>query len=108
MSQLSEGELLDRGYRKSLPKSHLHDRYDALFQRRFRDGEGTRYFVNVRFWRHSKFGDYPDGWDAFVQLTDPDGKVFRVTLLDTRTVDEVEAFFEGVWVSLRCQHYEKD
>ena len=113
-AELSEDSLLSAGYKKYPPPSR--ERYDTLYQKRIRDAAGTRYFVNIRFWRFSKYStedeQVPDGWDAWVQYNSHSYSThptFNVELSCREiTPAQVEGFYDRVWSLMGCDYYERD
>jgi hypothetical protein len=107
---VTHDELVAAGYRTWTPSSA--DRYDLLYQKRVKDDRGTRYFVNVRFWRFSKYSTperpVEDGWDAEARFDGRGGsRSFAVsTSVRHDTPAEVEAFFARVWDAMKPGYYE--
>lgn len=69
---MTKESLIAAGFKEFKPSSHDH--WDMGYQLRVRDERGTRYFINVYFWRHSKHsrpGDpILDGWEVDVYYND--------------------------------------
>lgn len=107
-------ELIAAGFKPFGP-SRL-DGWDRAYQFRVRDDRGTRYFINVHEWRHSKHGGgHPDGWE--VELTFNDGcpwhgrAAVRVTAwsgVEAWTPADVLAWAAAVWDRLAPAYYDRD
>jgi hypothetical protein len=110
MTMLSGEQLLEAGFRE-YPAHPPVDRYDALFQKRIRDANGTRYFINVKRY------DQPDhtGWQ--VNINFGDGCAFHpkcaVEITAYSGVAEwtpeiIEAFAGELWTRLCPNYYERN
>jgi hypothetical protein len=104
-------QLIDAGYRKYTGQTEKQFS-NVMYQKRVDDELGKKYFINVSEWdnheyrlRYSDMLDF--SYEAGAQLTDDLGTVFNVELLCPDNIKSVEAFFEGLWVSKRCEYYEK-
>jgi len=90
--------------------------WDRAFQRRIRDRLGTRYFVECYLWRHSKFGQFDDGWEVEVQFGEgcnwfPSKTCVRVTAwngVSSWTPADVLAWADGIWERMKPEYYEKE
>jgi hypothetical protein len=108
---MTRDELLAAGFKECKPAAH--DRYDMLYQKRIRDEHGTRYFVNVNLWQHSKHGiDIADGWECEVHYND--GTVFcpepmRMMVHGRNmTAGLALAWAADLWERLEPAYYERD
>ena len=104
-------QLIDSGYRKYSGQTGKQFS-NVTYQKRVDDELGKKYFINISEWdnhehklRYSGMLDF--SYEADAQLTDALGQVFNVELLSPADIWLVEAFFEGLWVSKRCEYYEK-
>ena len=107
-ANLNHNALLKAGYRMYPPP--LSQRCDRCYQLRVRDENGTRFFVNVRFWQHSRYGEsVSDSYDSFAQFTGRDSVVFDIARLyhvgDTPEI--IAAWFQDVWERMGCNYYER-
>lgn len=100
---MSDNDLIAAGFRE-YKSCGPHDR---AFQLRETDQSGIRYFVNVRFWKHSKYKNGIDSWDSNVQFTDKNGVVFNIERLRTMndTPLSILEWYQKLWERLCCQHY---
>lgn len=106
--QLSADDLIAFGFREYPPNPEF-DRCDRAFQYRRIDENGILYFVQVQFWRHSKYrADVPDGWSADAQLSGVGHRHFNVELLSVAEMrpEDIVAWFDAAWVRMACWYYE--
>lgn len=104
---MTEKELLDCGFKKFEPDAI--DRYDMLYQHKIKViMDGSEIFVNVRFRKHSKYGEnISDGWDATCQFRSnlipgaPDVKLV-LSVSDYMTPQNIISFFINAWYSIGC------
>jgi hypothetical protein len=110
---MTRQELLDAGFREHPSNGDsVLQRWDVLYQKRIRDENGTRYFIDVMFWRHSKCGDYLDGWSVEINYNDgcafsPIQGIKVEASVRTETAAEVEAFAAELWQRLCPNYYER-
>ena len=98
----TSGALLAAGYREH-PPSFPHKGAAAFFQKAVRRETGEkRYFINVDMYR------FPDriGWQMETQLTLKDGKTIDVTLHPVASIEEMEEFFERLFVQMDAADYD--
>ena len=100
-------DLIEYGFREWKDSFGKQDR---SFQFTYRANGRKAFFVNVRFWRFTKYdAGAPDGWDAHAQFN-AGGKTFNVDLFvkATDTPAEVVEWFFAMWVQMRCDYYQKE
>jgi len=99
------------GYRHSVCRGSKQFT-DVLYQKRFDDCYGKRYFVNVWEWdnrsHQQKCPTMPDfSYQADGQFVDAQHRTFNVELLTNESIERIEDFFKTVWSTLGCQYYER-
>jgi hypothetical protein len=97
-------------YRDSL-KDRDAGFYQGSWQKRVRDENGTRYFINVNLWHFPAHPDDRKSAAAEVQFSEvgEERNVVNVTPLRTfGSIDEIEAYFADVWAKLGLGYYERD
>jgi len=105
------GALLSVGYNQFHDRSaadRLGEWYRASFQKRVRDEFGTRYFITIRHGVMPAMSGSParDFFTPENQFT-KDGTTFNVEMLHHReSLEQVEAFFDHLWTTLRLDYYE--
>ena len=102
------------GYRE-FPNPMSRDAWDAkMFQKRFVDDNGTRYFINVGEYVWSQFSYVRSGprfsYEPDVHLYTGNGdSLFRMVVQDEAALASVEAleiFVENIWTKLGAGYYE--
>ena len=105
--------LLGAGYTQfhdRMAEDSLGEWYRASYQKRVRDKFGTRYFITIR---HSvipaMFGNPQRNSFAPENQFTKDGTTFNVEMLHhNESVEQVEAFFDHLWTTLRLDYYERE
>lgn len=100
--------LLEFGF-KEFPVHRQIANHDRNWQFCQRDNRGKRFYVQVRFWKFSKYPEGRDAWDAYVQFNMRKEPTFNVTMfvLEETTPAEVVDFFQTMWEKLECEYYEE-
>ena len=106
--------LIDRGYKQYPPSALDSDIVVALFQKRFDDEHGKKYFINVKkndmsFVPESHRGEYwkPFNYDFKVQVTfGEDERSVNLEMFSDWTVEDVEKFMESFFEKMKPNYYE--
>jgi hypothetical protein len=88
---------------------------DRLFQKKFTNSHGTKYFIEVKYWYFSQSGAQSRFWDFTMQLETEKGPVTFHTvqwfnqdgICSGRTIEEAEAYFEWLWIQHGKPYYEE-
>jgi hypothetical protein len=108
---ISERLLKKAGYREYEGNG---DYGDKLFQKKFTDERGTKYFIEVKYCFFTQNGSQLRFWDFSMQLTLEKGAVKFETVqwfnqdgvYSGRTIQEAEAYFEWLWIQHGKPYYE--
>lgn len=98
------------GYRKYPNRLKQYAR--GMYQKRFDDTEGQKYFINFYEYDNRKDGRHLHpimnifSYSSSAQFNDRHGNTFNVECLTNDSIESVEAFFERVWRQLDCEYYE--
>lgn len=103
MPQPTIQDFKDRGYTE-FPQNEYTSKGDCFLQRTIYAKDGGRiYFIDVYHYNLRGF----ESFSAEAQFVRNDGEVvFRVNLINVQSVDQVEAFFDEIWVKLQCDRYD--
>lgn len=98
------------GYRRWNSKG-LRQYAECLWQKRFRDERGTKYFIDIYEYDNADMPWHPLKdvvYEPEVSFKLPEDENMRVSLSTSRekTIDEIEAFYEKMFHSMDCLHYE--
>ena len=110
---LSRESLLAAGWQEH-PLSRL-DQHDETYLYQVNDRRGRRYTVVCRFWRHSKYGAIPDGWEVVLTYNDANpgfggGVPFAAEVrawagVEKWTPDECLRWGDFVWHAMKPAYY---
>ena len=111
---MTKNELLEAGFKEFPSTGSNLQPWDVLFQKRIRDENGTRYFIEVMFWQHSQFGGH-DSFSAEVNYNygcafHPQGRAFmkiNANGVSDWTVDDVIRWADELWSRLCPNYYER-
>lgn len=85
----------------------------CLWQKCFDDSEGKKYFIQLyeydnREWnkKHPNMAFKDFAYSSEVKFKDGYGNTFNVECLTNDSIEQVEEFFERVWVNCGCEYYE--
>ena len=116
-------EMKDAGFREFKPNKVANSHATKAYQKRYRDKNGTKYFITCYEYDWTKFPDhgrpYPKSWEFDGQFELLDGRSFNFQTVGwfffptewghkVCTLEDVEIFFENMWKKLSCNHYEKN
>ncbi len=107
---ITREQLLEAGYEQF--RVHHKEFSKVGYQKRFDDERGKKYFITIY--------EYDNKWLIDRGITrsefsyEPDcqfksnGVTFYVKMLcdDSKTVQDIEEFYERLWVSMGCDYYE--
>ena len=107
---LTRETLLAASY-KPFKQRNVKEFTNNFYQKRFDDEKGKRYFITIAEYDNSKykvshpmlpdFSYSPDGQFR------SNGITFNVEMLTPEFVEQMEAFFERMWVDMKCDYYER-
>ena len=112
-NKMTDEYLLERGYKK-YPPTYYSNYVVAMFQKRFDDDFGKKYFINVLKWSH----DYvptcrrDEWWEPFsyeyeVQVTmSENDNGLDLKFHSSWTLEEVEIFIEEFFEKMKPNYYE--
>jgi len=109
---VNKENLLNAGYKiYTSPISKNESHYVESFEKRFEDEQGKKYFIHLDCWDLRKLVKFKEDVDfgAKVQFDNDKGETFDVSYFITSgrtTIEEVERFFENMWVKMECSYYE--
>lgn len=106
--------LIERGYKQYPPSTVDSDIVVALFQKRFDDKFGKKYFINAHkndmsFVPESHRGNYwqPFTYDFEVQVTfGEDERAVNLEMFSGWTIEQVEKFMEEFFEKMGPNYYE--
>lgn len=106
--------LLAAGY-FSFTQKNLKSCTESFYQKCFRDAHGKRFYITIAEYNNSVLQQrFPDSntpnfsYEPDVQFTDAKGSTFNVSMLSPKSVEEMEGFFEQLFVQMECEHYERN
>lgn len=106
---ITKEALLAAGYKPF--KSRLKQYTDQGYQKRFDDEHGKRYFITVWEYDNRPFKHNCPQLNDFNYAPDSQFEIgtiaFNVEMLTPESVEEMEAFFERIWVQMGCDYYER-
>jgi hypothetical protein len=109
---MSHDDLIAAGFKHSPSNRTILQRWDDLYQLRVRDERGTRYFLNVYRWDHTKHGGSHVGWEAEIVANDGaewwDEPLWLKTSCSDKDAAEVIRWGAELWDRLALNYYERD
>lgn len=110
---MTDEYLLERGYKQYQP-THCNDSVVALFQKRFDDDFGKKYFINVYKWSHDYVPTHkrdkwwkPFSYEYEVQVTMSESEdAMDLTFHSSWTLENVENFIEDFFEKMKPNYYE--
>lgn len=107
---LTRETLLAAGYRPFKQKN-IREFTDQFYQKRFDDYKGKRYFITIGEYDNRKYHDRMPTLPDFSYSPDTqfnsNGVTFEIEMLTPESVEQMEAFFERMWVQMGCDYYER-
>ena len=106
-----EKELVEHGYKKWNSDNHIFN-FDYLYQKRFDDELGKKYFIDFQFYDYMKYyhehGISVKASVTFNNDNEESGKLDKTVWLDFdfNSIEQAEAFVEMMWKASNSQHYE--
>ncbi len=108
---ITREQLLEAGYKQF--RVHHKEFCKVGYQKRFDDERGKKYFITIYEYDHRDLiamghtcPEFSYGPDCQFETY---GTTFDVKMLcdDSKTVQDVEAFYERLWASMGCDYYEE-
>ena len=111
-SNMTDEELLSRGYREFKPGPFDGEYVEKMFQKRFDDDVGKKYFITVRKWAgytHPYTGaEFPPSYECHTQMyTKEKEDAISFEFLSSWSLGDVERHVEQLWETGLYRHYEK-
>jgi hypothetical protein len=79
-----------------------------LLQKCIKDNFGKKYYINIKIYSLIHEIKPYLSYSADVQFNmNSEKDTFNVDLLDVKSVEQVESFFENIFQTLKCDYYEK-
>lgn len=106
MSELKTS-LEKAGYKKFKNNGVFNPNAKLVYQKCIKDGTGKRYYLTGYFYEKAYVNGniaLEEGIQWEVQFT-KNGKTFEV-IFCSNDIQEVEGFFNGVWVNMNAEYYE--
>ena len=107
---ITQEDLISAGY-KPFKQKNICEFTESFWQKRFDDDKGKKYFITLAEYDNSKYKDtYQfEGRYSFQSDTQfvSSGVTFNIEMLSPKSVEEMEEFFENMWVKLSCDYYEE-
>lgn len=106
-----EKKLIEHDYKKWTPNSRI-DAFDYLYQKRFDDELGKKYFVDFQFYDYTKYckdhGISVKASTTFNNDNEEPGKLDKTIWLDFDfdSIEQAETFVETMWKASDSQYYE--
>lgn len=106
-----EKKLIEHGYKKWIPNSRI-DVFDYLYQKRFDDDLGKKYFIDFQFYDYMKYyHDHGISVKASVTFNNDNeepGKLDKTVWInfDFNSIEQAETFVEEMWKASNSQYYE--
>ena len=102
--------LLAAGYKPFLQKN-LKQFTNQFYQKRFDDSVGKKYFITIAEYGNREFREQIPMLSDFSYSAESQfescGATFNVEMLTPESVEQMEAFFERMWVQMGCDYYER-
>lgn len=109
---MDASDLINAGFKHYPSRGDVLQRYDDLFQIKVTDSTGTRYFLNVYRWDHTKHGWSHIGWEAELVSNDGAtwwGEPFWIkTSCKGKSAADVIRWGEELWERLALNYYERN
>jgi hypothetical protein len=108
---VNHDNLIAAGFKHFQSDRTVLQQWDDLYQLRVRDKLGTRYFINIYRWDHTKYGGPYVGWGAELVSNDGaawwDGPLWLKTSCNNKTTDDVVRWGAELWGRLGLNYYER-
>lgn len=107
---MTEQDLIRAGFKEFVFSKVLHPYADKMFQKRYFDEKGIKYFITVSQFDFSKVVGYKGETFRYTfenQFILPDGERINVeSVFSNDSIQMAEEKFEEIWTKLNCQYYE--
>lgn len=111
---ITSKQLVLNGYKRFPTNDINHPLAVCGYQKRITDDTGTKYFINVYEYNFEDIANYPKSNKISYQFEEqfrlPNDENVKVTYLynETRSLVDIEEWFESIWLKLNCSYYELD
>lgn len=102
---MTDQELLERGYTKYPPWRPNKEFCECLFQKRFDDERGKKYFINVDKWDFRSAGGNIS-YEGNVQMSTRDDDLTLTMTFHDWPIEKIEEFTEWLWQQ-KFDYYER-
>lgn len=107
---MNDNDILNAGYKEYKPTPFHSEGVTRCFQKRFDDEKGKKYFIDINKWEfppHPHTGEQiPESYEFETQFNKND-KPMNITLFNRWEIEEVEQFFEEMWIKMNLDYYER-
>lgn len=105
---LTREALLAAGY-KPFTQKNIKEFTNSFYQKRFDDENGKKYFITIAEYDNRMYADMnlPDFSYSPDTQFNSNGVTFEIEMLTPESVEQMEAFFERMWVQMGCDYYER-
>lgn len=102
-------DILKAEYKTFVPSAIDGECVKRLFQKRFTDKVGVKYFITIKEWDFSRYGmKEPIQYESTVQLTKKqNGGTLDLEFFNDWELSDVENFVEKIWKNHGFEYYEK-
>ena len=107
---MTDQDILDRGYKEYKPTPFHNSGIVKCFQKRFDDGTGKKYFIDIHKWDFSRYTDIPDPYpyEYHMQMyAGEDRDAIDITFHSSWKIENVEAYVEKMFQVMEMEYYEK-
>ena len=109
---MSDDDLLEKGYVKFKPSKFDGDNVEVLFQKRFDDDIGKKYFITVKKWKAWKhpytLETFPSVYEYNIQMYKKGDRDLALDLLfhSSWNLIDVEKYTDELWNTGLFEYYE--
>lgn len=109
---MSDDDLLEKGYIKFKPSKFDSDNVEVLFQKRFDDDIGKKYFITVKKWKAWKhpytLETFPSVYEYNIQMYKKGNRDLALDLLfhSSWNLIDVEKYTDELWNTGLFEYYE--
>ena len=105
-------ELTERGYVRFKPSAIDNECVTDLYQKKFSDEHGIRYFITIKRWDMSRYNDalhkYEPSFEYTTQLYKKGSHAaVNVEFFDAWTLEEAEEYLQWMFESGKFDYYEE-
>lgn len=107
---ITSDQLLSAGY-KPFTQRNLKQYTTQFYQKRFDSSVGKKYFITIAEYANKEYQDripeLPDFSYAPDSQFEANGVTFNVEMLQPESIEQMEKFFEDIWLRMGCDYYER-